>query len=76
MHRNQIFTIAAESDDVQFMRTQLNKHSFNNVEILIAKNIENNLPGAQLKPIHAFEILYNKMASGNSNILKQMYHFF
>ena len=71
LHHSQIFTIISANDDIQFIREQLKKHGFHNVEILIANHIANDIGGAQLKPLHAFDILYNKMRNDNL-ILQQM----
>ena len=75
LQHNQIFTIAAESDDIQFIRAQLDKHGFQQVEILIAKTIQNNLHGAQLKPMHGFSILYKRLISNNYDVLNRMKWF-
>ena len=76
LQHNQIFTIAAESDDIQFIRSQLDKHGFQQVEILIAKTIQNNLHGAQLKPMHGFSILfYKRLISNNYDVLNRMKWF-
>jgi hypothetical protein len=75
LQHNQIFTIAAESDDIQFIRAQLDKHGFQQVEILIAKTVQNNLHGAQLKPMHGFSILYKRLISNNYDVLNRMKWF-